>query len=144
MVNVLKTIKENDLFMRGMISWLGFKKIAIEYMPKKRYQGKTKYSFVKMIKFALTGITSFSLKPLHLSSILGYIIASLSFLYGIYAIITKLFTNNNISGWTSILVAVLFIGGIQLIMIGILGEYLGKLFIESKKRPNYIIKDKSL
>jgi len=142
-VEVLKSIKENDLFMRGMVSWLGFKQCAIEYMPEERYWGKTKYSFGKMFKFAISGITSFSTKPLQLSTMIGYIIATLAFIYGVYAVIIKLFTTNTVSGWTSVLTVVLFIGGIQLIMIGILGEYIGKLFIESKKRPNYIIKDKS-
>lgn len=142
-VEVVKSIKENDLFMRGMISWLGFKQFAIEYTPEERYWGKTKYTLKKMIRFAVSGITSFSLKPLRVSTTLGYIIAGFSFLYGIYAIIVRLFTSYTISGWASVLVAVLFIGGIQLIMIGILGEYIGRLFIESKKRPNYIIKEKS-
>lgn len=143
-LDIVKTIRENDLFIRGMVSWLGFRQYGIEYMPEKRNWGKTKYSFFRMTKFAITGMTSFSLKPLHISTMLGYIIATIAFLYGIYAIIIKLFTNNAISGWTSVLVVVLFIGGIQLIMIGILGEYTGKLFIESKKRPNYIIKEKKL
>lgn len=143
-LDVVKTIKENDLFMRGMVSWLGFRQYGIEYMPEKRNWGKTKYGLSKMMKFAITGITSFSLKPLHISTMFGYTIATMAFIYGIYAIIIKLFTNNVISGWTSVLTVVLFIGGIQLIMIGILGEYIGKLFIESKKRPSYIIKEKRL
>ena len=142
-VEVLKTIKENNLFMRGMISWLGFRQCAIEYMPEKRHWGKTKYTLKKMTGFAIEGITSFSIKPLRVSTILGYVSAFLAFLYGIYAIIIKLFTDKAISGWASLLAAVLFIGGMQMIMIGILGEYVGKLFIESKKRPNYIIREKS-
>jgi len=96
-----------------------------------------------MTGFAIEGITSFSIKPLRVSTILGYVSAFLAFLYGIYAIIIKLFTDKAISGWASLLAAVLFIGGMQMIMIGILGEYVGKLFIESKKRPNYIIREKS-
>jgi polyisoprenyl-phosphate glycosyltransferase len=143
-VGVIKTITENSLFMRGLISWLGFKQFGIAYMPEERHSGESKYTLSKMIKFAIIGITSFSLKPLHISTVLGYIIASLSFLYGIYAIGAKLFTNSTISGWTSVLTVILFIGGIQLIMIGILGEYIGKLFVESKKRPNYIIRERSL
>jgi polyisoprenyl-phosphate glycosyltransferase len=142
-VEVMKTIKENNIFMRGMISWLGFKQCGVEYSPDERHWGETKYTFKKMVKFAMEGITSFSIKPLRISTIFGYIFAALSFLYGIYAIFIKLFTNNTVSGWTSLLAGILFIGGIQMIMIGILGEYIGKLFIESKKRPNYIIKEKS-
>lgn len=143
-VEVIKTIREDNLFMRGMISWLGFKQIGIEYMPEKRNWGKTKYTFKKMFKFALSGITSFSTKPLHISTIFGYVIAGFAFLYGVYAILIKIFTNQAISGWASVLVGVLFIGGVQMIMIGILGEYLGKLFMETKKRPNYIIREKNL
>lgn len=142
--DVIKTIREENLFMRGMISWLGFKQYGITYNPEKRHWGKTKYDFRKMVKFAIAGITSFSIKPLHISTILGYIIALVSFTYALYAIGVKLFTDNTVSGWTSVLVAVLFIGGMQLIALGILGEYIGKLFMESKKRPSYIIKDKSL
>lgn len=143
-VEVIKTIREENLFMRGMISWLGFKQYGIKYNPEERHWGKTKYTFKKMVKFAIAGITSFSIKPLHISTILGYIIALASFAYALYAIGVKLFTNNTVSGWTSVLVAVLFIGGMQLIAVGILGEYIGKLFMESKKRPSYIIKEKNL
>jgi len=142
-VEIIKSIKENALFMRGMISWLGFRHCGIEYVSGKRNWGETKYTFKKMMNFAIEGITSFSIKPLRISMIFGYIIAILAFLYGIYAIAIKLFTNQTVSGWTSLLVGFLFIGGIQMIMIGILGEYIGRLFIESKKRPNYIIRDKS-
>lgn len=142
--DVIKTIREENLFMRGMISWLGFKQCGIEYHPEERHWGKTKYTFKKMLKFAIAGITSFSTKPLYISMVCGYFIALVSFVYALYAIIMKVFTNQTVSGWTSVLVAVLFIGGIQMVMIGILGEYLGKLFMESKKRPNYIIKEKNL
>lgn len=142
-VNVLKTIREHNIFMRGIVSWLGFRQCAIEYVPEKRHWGKTKYTLKKMTKFALDGITSFSIKPLRISTVLGYVCALLAFLYGIYAIVIKLFTDKAVSGWTSLLAGILFIGGVQMIMIGILGEYVGKLFIESKKRPNYIIREKS-
>jgi polyisoprenyl-phosphate glycosyltransferase len=142
-VEIMKNIKESNLFMRGMVSWLGFRQCGIEYMPEKRYWGKTKYTFKKMFKFAIDGITSFSIKPLRVSTMLGYSMALLAFLYGLYAIFVKIFTNDTVSGWTSLLAGIFFIGGIQMIMIGILGEYIGKLFIESKKRPNYIIREKS-
>jgi len=143
-IDILRSIKENDLFLRGVISWIGFKRYGIEYMPDKRFWGATKYTVAKMVKFAFTGITSFSVKPLQLSTFVGGLLAFFSFLYGIYAIVAKLTTESTISGWTSVLTVILFIGGIQLVMIGILGEYIGRLFIESKKRPNYIIKEKGL
>ncbi len=143
-VEILKNIKENTLFLRGLISWLGYKQFGINYTPNERFSGKTKYSLKKMMMFAVTGITSFSVKPLHISTVLGVILSIIAFIYGFYAIIIKLFTREAIQGWSSVLVSVLFIGGFQLILMGIIGEYIGKLFIESKKRPNYIVKEKSL
>jgi dolichol-phosphate mannosyltransferase len=135
--------KENPIFFRGLVNWVGFKQIGIDYFPDQRNWGETKYSLKKMIKFALLGITSFSIKPLHFSTFIGVLVAISSFLYGIYAIIIKFFTNQAIPGWTSILIVITFLGGLQLIMIGILGEYLGKLFIEAKNRPAYIINEYS-
>jgi len=142
-VDVLKDINESFLFVRGMISWVGFKQCGIRYAANDRFSGKTKYSQKKMFLFALNGITSFSIKPLHIATLLGLTISLASFCYGFYAIIMKLLTNRTVPGWSSVLVSVLFIGGLQLLVLGILGEYIGKLFIESKKRPNYIIKEKT-
>ena len=142
-VDALKQFNENYLFLRGLIPWLGFRQTEIDFEPASRYAGKTKYSFVRMLRFALDGITSFSSRPLYLSIALGGIIAGLAFLYGGYALYMYLFTDATLPGWTSTTASVLFIGGIQLIMIGIIGIYLGKLFIENKKRPNYIIGSKN-
>jgi dolichol-phosphate mannosyltransferase len=142
-VDALKDINEYHLFYRGMIAWLGFKQYSFEYMPDKRYSGQTKYSLKRMMGFAMTGITSFSLKPLRLSILLGLFFAAVAFIYGVYAILMKLFSNQAIPGWASVLVSVLFIGGVQLIVLGIIGEYIGKLFMESKKRPHYIVKENS-
>jgi len=142
-IDELKQFKENYLFIRGLVSWIGFKQTTIKYKQNKRLTGKSKYTYRKMIKFASSGITSFSTKPLYLSMVIGFIIASIAFLYGLFAIYAVVFTDKAITGWTSVIVSVLFIGGIQLIMIGILGEYLGKLFMENKRRPNYIIKEKN-
>lgn len=139
----LRKLNENYLFFRGLIPWLGFKQYAIEYQPNERLSGQTKYSFKKMINFALAGVTSFSVKPLRISMVLGLVMAILAFAYGLYAISLYLFTEKAITGWASIMVSVLFIGGIQLMMLGIIGEYLGKLFIENKRRPNYIIREKN-
>lgn len=143
-VEVLKDIKEYYLFYRGMTSWLGFRQCAVEFAPAERFAGETKYSYRRMLGFALTGITSFSLKPLRLSVMLGVLFAMLAFLYGIYALVMKFFTDATIPGWTSVLASVLFIGGIQLIVLGIIAEYVGKLFMESKRRPHYIVREKSL
>ena len=143
-VNVIKEFSENYLFIRGLVSWVGFKQTYIEYSPNERFKGKTKYSFKKMLSFASSGITSFSIKPLRISIIIGLFIAICAFLYGLYALYMALFTNKVISGWASVIISVLFIGGIQLFSIGVFGEYLGKLFIENKRRPNYIIKERKI
>jgi polyisoprenyl-phosphate glycosyltransferase len=143
-VDTLKDIKEYFLFFRGLTTWMGFKQYGFEYSPERRFSGRTKYSVKRMVSFALTGITSFSIKPLRLSILLGAFFAFLAFIYGVYAIIMKLFSNQAIQGWASVLVSVLFIGGIQLIVLGIIGEYIGKLFIESKRRPHYIVKENSM
>ena len=119
----------------------GYKKIGIPYIVEPRLQGRSKYSLLKMIRFAMTGIVSFSSAPLYLSGIIGVIIAVMSFFYGAYAIYVKLFTNRVIPGWSSILVSMLFLGGIQLIAIGVLGGYLAKIYEEIKQRPLYIIEE---
>jgi glycosyltransferase involved in cell wall biosynthesis len=142
-VESLRSFKETNLFYRGIIPGLGFKQIGIDYTPNERFSGKTKYTFSKMVRFALTGITSSSAKPLYFSIYLGSFLALCSFIYGIYAIYISVFTEKAITGWTSIIASILFIGGIQLIMLGIVGVYLGKLFSENKNRPHYIIEEKN-
>jgi dolichol-phosphate mannosyltransferase len=144
-VDVLRDdINEYHLFLRGLIVWLGFRQIGIEYTPDKRHAGVTKYSMKRMIALALAGITSFSVKPLHISVLLGIGCAGAAFFYGFYAAFMRIFTNRAIPGWASVLVSVLLIGGIQLIVLGIIGEYLGKLVMESKHRPHYILCETSL
>lgn len=142
-VEVIRPMQEGNLFFRGIIPWLGFKQFGIEYMPQERFWGESKYSIRKMYSFALEGITGFSIKPLHFSIKIGSFFALLSFSYVVYAVYIKLFTDKAVEGWTSLISVVLLIGGIQLIMIGIVGEYLGKLFLAQKKRPNYIIMERS-
>jgi len=143
-VDELKALNENHLFFRGLIPWVGFKQIGIEYHAQERYSGVSKYTFMKMVKLASAGITAFSTKPLKLSIMFGLFIASISFVYILYALWVHFFTDEAVTGWTSLIISVLFMGGIQLIMIGILGEYLGKLFMENKRRPNYIIMEKNI
>lgn len=143
-VDELKKFEENWLFIRGIVSWLGYNQTGVEYTVQSRHAGKSKYTLSKMISFAIQGITSFSIVPLRISIMLGFFISFLSFLYTIYALYANLHLNIAIPGWTSILISVLFLGGIQLIFLGIVGEYLGKMFIETKKRPNYVIKEKNL
>lgn len=143
-VQVFSTLNETEPFVRGLVKWVGFKQYCLDYHPSDRFSGETKYSFRKMIRFALNGITSFSIRPLRIASLVGLFISIIGFLYGLGAVYTFFFTDMNISGWTSLIMAVVFIGGIQLLMLGIVGEYMGKLFIQAKGRPNYIIKKTSL
>jgi dolichol-phosphate mannosyltransferase len=143
-VEALKNFNENNLFYRGIIPGLGFKQHGVEYIPNERFSGHTKYTFSKMVRFALTGITSSSAKPLYFSIYLGAFLAICSFFYAMYAIYVSIFTTEAVAGWTSTIASILFIGGIQLMMLGIVGIYLGKLFSESKKRPNYIIEESNI
>ena len=143
-IKALLKYKEADLFIRGIIPSLGFTQEAIEYIPNERFAGETKYSFFKMIRFALTGITSLSAKPLYFSIYIGIFFALLAFVYGIYAIYIFSWGNEAVPGWTSIIASILLIGGIQFIMIGIIGIYLGKVFAQTKQRPHYIIEDQNL
>ena len=143
-VAAIQTFKESHLFLRGLIPTLGFKQVALDYEPAARFSGKSKYSLSKMFHFAINGITSSSAKPLYFSIYLGLFFAFLAFVYGCYAIYIAIFTDAAITGWTSLIASVLFIGGIQMILIGIVGIYLGKLFVQSKQRPTYLIKNTTL
>jgi len=143
-VNLISKINDKFLFLRGLLPWFGFKTTTISFDLQNRWSGKTKYTFRKMMGLAINGITSFSIKPLRLSMLVGLIFSILSFIYGLFAIYARIFTNTAIEGWTSVLVAILFIGGIQLIILGILGEYVGKIFVQMKDRQSYIVKEKQL
>lgn len=134
-------INESSVFLRGLISWVGFKKIGINYTPDQRHSGKTKYSFGKMMNLAIDGITSFSTRPLRLAVIFGFLLALFSFIYGVYAILMRLFTSTTVGGWTSTILSILFVGGVIILLLGIIGEYIGKIYFEVKKRPRFIIRD---
>jgi len=140
-VNSLDRLQERDRFLRGLIGWMGYSSIGIRFTADARKAGTSKYTKRKMFKFAIDGILSFSAAPLHLATYLGIVVSFLSFLYGLYSIYAFFFTTRTIPGWTSLLVTVLFLGGIQLICIGLLGEYLIRIYNEAKGRPLYIVKD---
>ncbi len=142
-VDVFREFKETDLFLRGLVKWMGFKQSGIEYEPAERLKGKSKYTMKKMIRFALQGITSFSTKPLYIATYLGMSFSLISLLYVPYIIYSYYF-GHVISGWTSIIATIAFFGGLQLMILGIIGMYLGKLFQQSKQRPNYIVKETNL
>ena len=139
-VDVLHSFEERALFLRGLVSWVGYRQIALPYTTHPRYAGESKYSFGKMMRFAIDGITSFSSLPLYISMFVGLIISAASFLYGLYAIITRLFTTHAVEGWASVLVAVLFLGGILLVTLGIQGVYMGRIYHEVKGRPHYLVR----
>lgn len=141
-VEEIVQLEENQLFMKGMMSWVGFRTEIVTYKRPRRTEGQTKFNFFKLWNLAVQGITSFSTLPLKIWTYFGSIIAFVSFLYGLKIIIEKLFFGINASGYASLMVAILFLGGVQLIGIGVLGEYLGRTYLESKRRPRYIIKKK--
>ncbi len=141
-VEALKRSPERHRFLRGMVSWVGFRQIGIEYDRDERLSGTTKYPLPKMVRFAVDGITSFSDIPLRFASYLGFISSVVAFLYALQVIVLKLFGLNPLGytkGWASTIVAVLFLGGVQLISLGILGEYIGRIYDEVKGRPLYLV-----
>ena len=139
-VKSLLSFKEVNLFLRGIVPLIGYKSCNIFYKRKQRLAGKSKYPFFKMLSFALDGITSFSVRPLRILSIIGGIISICSLFFGIWALIVY-FMGGTISGWTSVVVPMYFLGGVQILGLGILGEYIGKIYKESKARPRYFIED---
>ncbi len=143
-VDYLKTMPEQNKFLRGQIAWLGFKQTAVFFTRDKRKYGKTGYPLSKMLKFAMDGITSFSNSPLQLVSKLGFIFSFVAFVVILYAVYAHFILERTISGWTSLIVSSMFIGGVQLISIGIIGEYISRINQNVLNRPLYIINDSNL
>jgi len=138
-VEALQSTKERNRFVRGLVSWIGYRQTGVRFVREERAAGKTKYPFRKMLKFAIDGITAFSFLPLQLATYFGFLISGLSFLYIVYAVLQKLLTDRPVIGWTSVITAILFIGGVQLIMLGVIGEYIGRIYEEVKQRPLYLV-----
>jgi dolichol-phosphate mannosyltransferase len=134
----LRSMRERDRYLRGLSSWVGFRQTAVEYDRDQRFAGNTKFSYGKMLKFAVDGITSFSNAPLKIATWFGFGTAFLSFIY-LIAVFVQKFLGHTVDGWATIMVAILFVGGIQLICLGIFGAYLGRVFNEVKGRPIYIV-----
>lgn len=141
-VEALNQLPEQHRFMKGLFSWVGFKQTSIPYYRDPRYAGRTSFNYWKLWNFAIEGITSFSFAPLQLSSYVGFFTAFISLLYALYLIISTLFFGNNVPGYPSLMVAILFFGGVQLLTIGVIGEYVGRIYNESKHRPLYFIQEK--
>ena len=140
-VDTLRAMPERDRFVRGMVSWVGFKQTSLPYKRAERFAGQSKYPLRKMIRFATDGILSFSTKPLQMSVGVGMISALIALMGIAYALFLRVFTSTWVEGWTALMIAVLFIGGVQLICIGILGEYIGRIYNEIKNRPLYVVNE---
>lgn len=139
-VSVFADFSENELFIRGLVSWLGFKQFAIDYVPAERFSGKSKYTVKKMMRFAIQGITSFSTRPLHIAIFMGIGLSFFAFVFYVGYVLYSMYFGHIISGWASVISTIVFFGGLNLIVLGIIGMYIGKLFIQSKQRPNYLIR----
>jgi len=137
--DALKLVNERNRYIRGLISWLGFRSASVGFVREKRFAGETKYPLRKMIRFALDAITSFSYKPLKLASYIGISVSFLSFVYLLVVIWQRIFTDTAIAGWASSIAVSLFFNGITLIILGIIGEYIGRIYDEVKGRPLYIV-----
>ncbi len=142
-VEHIKLLPERNLFMKGILSWVGGNVEVVEYARAERVAGTSKFNGWKLWNLALEGITSFSTFPLRVWTYLGLFVAALSFVYGLWMIVDKLAFGNPVPGYPSLLVSILFLGGIQLIGIGVLGEYIGRIYIESKQRPRYLLKEET-
>ncbi len=142
-LDALKTLPERRRFMKGLFAWVGFQTTSIYYRREPRYAGKTKWNYWRLWNFAVEGITSFSQVPLQLAAHLGLIVSALAFIYAVYLIIGTLVYGNPVKGYPSMMVAVLFLGGVQLIALGVIGEYLGRIYEETKGRPVYLVRSTS-
>ncbi len=136
----LRDMREKDRFVRGLVSWIGFRQTPVPYRREARHAGSTKYPFRKMLRFAIDGITSFSIAPLRVASWFGFVASLLAFTY-IASVPIQWYLGITVSGFATIVVAILFLGGVQLICLGIIGEYVGRLYTELKPRPMYIVEE---
>ncbi len=140
-VEALKQLPETNRFMKGLFSWVGYKQTSILYDRDPRFKGQTKWNYWKLWNFAIEGITAFSSKPLKIWSYIGVLISLISFLYAGFLIIRTLILGTDVPGYASLIVAILFLGGMQLLSLGILGEYLGRIHYEVKRRPLYLVRE---
>ncbi len=142
-VKVIRSMNENEPFLRGIVPWVGFQQVYLPYTAQARFAGQTKYTMKKMLHLALAGVTAFSVKPLYFAVLLGFFFSLLSILYIPYVIFAFI-NGSEISGWASLIMTIVFFGGLQLIILGIIGIYIGKIFKQTKERPSYIIQEENL
>jgi dolichol-phosphate mannosyltransferase len=140
--DAMQGIREKNRFVRGLVSWVGFRQIAIEYVREERYAGETKYPLKKMLRFSIDGITSFSYKPLKLATYFGFVVSLVSFAYLVVSLGEKVFSTSADAGWSSLIACLMLLNGVILILVGILGEYVGRIYDETKNRPLYILRNK--
>jgi dolichol-phosphate mannosyltransferase len=140
--DALGSIRERNRFVRGLVSWVGFRQTAIEYVREERYAGETKYPLKKMLRFSIDGITSFSYKPLKMATYLGIAVSSASLIYLLVSLAQIIFKTNPTAGWSSLIASIMLLNGVILIFFGILGEYIGRISDETKNRPLYILRNK--
>jgi polyisoprenyl-phosphate glycosyltransferase len=141
-VDALLSMPERDRFVRGMVSWLGFSQISLAYKRAARFAGETKYPLYKMVKFAIDGIVSFSVIPLRVATWTGFLASAVAVLGILFSVFARLFGSGWVKGWTSTVIAVLFLGGVQLVCLGIIGEYVGRIYGETKRRPLYVVQER--
>jgi len=141
-VNALLAMPERDRFVRGMVSWLGFSQVAVPYRRAPRFAGDTKFSLFKMMRFATDGIVSFSILPLRMATWIGFAASGIALVEIAVALFDRIFTHGLVRGWTSTVIAIWFVGGVQLICLGIIGEYVGRIYGESKRRPLYVVRER--
>ena len=137
----LRTLRERHRFMKGLFGWIGFERCAIPYQREARLAGRSKFNFWKLWNFALEGITSFSTAPLRLATYLGVATALLAFVYACWIVVKALLWGDPVAGWPTMMSVILLLGGVQLVALGLIGEYLGRLYVESKQRPLYLVRD---
>jgi glycosyltransferase involved in cell wall biosynthesis len=139
--DALSSMREQSRFIRGMVSWAGFKQTSVDYVRDERFAGETKYPLRKMIKLSLDAMTSFSTKPLKIASVLGFILSAVGFIYLFVVLYQRFFTNSTTQGWTSLIAINLLFNGITLSLLGVLGEYIGRTYEEAKRRPLYLVSE---
>ena len=138
-VDALRSLPERSRFMKGIYAWVGYKSIGIPFTPLPRSHGESTFSKLKLVQLAWTGVTSFSVMPLRLASGVGVLLAIAAFIYGLTVVIDKLFFHESVPGWPTVIASMMFFSGVQLLFIGILGEYMARIYDEVKGRPPYIV-----
>jgi glycosyltransferase involved in cell wall biosynthesis len=140
-INALKSMRESERYTKGMYSWIGFKKKDVEFVQGDRIAGESSWHYKQLFSFAIDGITSFTTTPLRISTVVGFIVSLLAFIYMIYVFIKAMIWGDPVQGYPTMVILLLFLGGIQLLSLGIIGEYIGRIYNETKNRPDYIVRE---